>query len=69
MDRHNDVIALFQNIFISRRSRVVNYADIVIIATMFIKTTCKDSKKIKRIRNYVLKCNLNLPMCSYHVTS
>ena len=49
MDRHNDVIALFQNIFISRRSRVVNYAHIVIIATMFIKTTCKDSKKLKEL--------------------
>ena len=49
MDRHYDVIALFQNIFISRRCRVVNYADIVIIATMFIKTTCKDSKKLKEL--------------------
>ena len=27
---------------------------------MFIQTTFKDSKKIKRIRNYVLKCNLHL---------
>ena len=27
---------------------------------MIIKTTFKDSKKIKIIRNYVLKCNLYL---------
>ena len=40
--------------------RVVNFADIIKIATMFIKTTFKDSKKVKRIRNYVLKCNLYL---------
>ena len=42
------------------RLRVANFADIIKIATMFIKTTFKDSKKLKRIRNYVLKCNLYL---------
>ena len=31
------------------------FADIIKVATMFIKTTFKDSKKVKRIRNYVLK--------------
>ena len=30
------------------------------IATIFIKTTFKDSKKVKRIKNYVLKNNLYL---------
>ena len=38
--------------------RVANFADIIKTATMFIKTTFKDSEKVKRIRNYVLKCNL-----------
>ena len=38
-----------------RRPRVVNFADIIKIATIFIKTTFKDSNKIKRIKNYVLK--------------
>ena len=27
---------------------------------MFIETTLKDSNKVKRNRNYVLKCNLHL---------
>ena len=38
-----------------RRPRVVNFADIIKIATIFIKTTFKDSNKIKRVKNYVLK--------------
>ena len=50
----------FLNTFILRRPKVVNSACIIKIATMFIKTTFKDSKKVKRIRNYVLKCNLYL---------
>ena len=43
-----------------RRPRLANFADIVKIATMFTKTTFKDSKKLKRIKNYVLKRNLYL---------
>ena len=50
MDRNYDII-----IFILRRPTVANFADIINIAAMFIKTTFKDSKKVKRIRNYVLK--------------
>ena len=50
----------FQNPFILRRPRVAIFADIIKIVTMFIKTIFKDSKKIKRIRNYVSKCNLYL---------
>ena len=38
---------LFQNTFILRSPRVANFADITRIATMFIKTTFKDSKKLK----------------------
>ena len=38
--------SLFQNTFILRRPRVANFADIE-IATMFIETTFKDSKKLK----------------------
>ena len=41
--------------FILRRSKVTNFAEIIKIASMFIKTTFRDSNKIKRIRNYVLK--------------
>ena len=34
-----------------KKSRVTNFAGIIKIATMFIKTTFKDSNKVKRIRN------------------
>ena len=51
---------LFQNTFISRRFRVANFADIIKIVTMFIKTTFKESNKVKRIRHYALKWDLYL---------
>ena len=35
--------------FILRKSGVANFADIIKIATTFIKTTFKDAKKVKRI--------------------
>ena len=37
--------ALFQNTIILRKPRVANFADIMKITTMFIKTIFKDSKK------------------------
>ena len=49
---------LFQNAFILRKPRVTKFADIIKIATRFIKIAFKGSLKIKRIRNYVLKCSL-----------
>ena len=48
----------FHNTLILRRPRVANFADTMKVATMFIKTTFKDSKKVKIVGNYVLKCNL-----------
>ena len=39
---------------------VANFIEIIKIATMFIKATFKDSKKVKTIRDYVLKCNVYL---------
>ena len=49
---------LFQNTGILRRPGVATFADIIKIITRFIKKTFKDSRRAKRIRNYVLKCNL-----------
>ena len=43
-----------------RKPRVVNFADFIKIAIMFIKITFKDSKKVKQNRKYILKCNLYL---------
>ena len=37
---------LFQNIFVLSRPRVVDFADIIKIATTFVKTTYKDSKNL-----------------------
>ena len=41
------------------------FADIIKIAAMIIKKTFKDPKKVKRIRNYVLKCKLYLYFLIY----
>ena len=46
---------LFQLTFILRRPRVANFADIIKIATISIRTTIKDSNKVKENRNYALK--------------
>ena len=47
--------SLSQNTFILRRPRVANFADIIKITIILIKTTFKDSKKVKKFRNYALK--------------
>ena len=51
---------LFQVTFILRRPTVANFADIIKITTVFIRTIFEDSKKVKRNINYALKCNLYL---------
>ena len=53
MDKIYDAIFFISNIVILRRYREANFADILKIATMFIKTSFKDSKKL----NFALKCN------------
>ena len=60
MDRNDDVLNFISTYSVLERPRVANLADIIKIEAMFIKTTFKDSNKLKRIRNYVLKCNLCL---------
>ena len=40
--------------------RVANFTEIIKIITIFTKTIFKDTKKVKRIRSYVPKCNLYL---------
>ena len=44
--------SLFQNTFNIRKAALANLAEIIKIATIFIKTNFKDSEKVKRIRNY-----------------
>ena len=60
MDINDDVITFFQNTLILRRPGVTIFADIIKIVTIFIKTITQDSKKVKRIINYVSKSNLYL---------
>ena len=63
MDRNYDVIIFISKYLYFKKARAANFADIIKIATMFIKTVFKDSEKVKRIRNYVLKYNLYLYIC------
>ena len=51
---------LFENVIALGRPGVARFADIIKILTIFIKKVSKDSRKVKRDRNYVLKCNLYL---------
>ena len=54
MDRNYDVIieVIIDIIWghLKKKPGVANFADIVKIATIFIKTTLKDSKQVSRIR-------------------
>ena len=43
--------SLFQNTFVLNWPRVVNFADIIKIAIIVIKTTFKASKKLKEVEN------------------
>ena len=60
MGRHYDVITFFSKNLYFKRAWVALFADITKIVTMFIKTILKDSRKFRRIRNYVSKWNLYL---------
>ena len=53
-------LLFLQNTLILRKPGVAIFADIIKIVTMIIKRIFKDSTEVKRIRNYVLKCNLYL---------
>ena len=55
-----DIIPFFQKIFLLRRPGVAIFADIIKILNTLIKTILKDSRKVKRIRNYVSEWNLYL---------
>ena len=41
---------IFISKYLLRRPRVANFAGIIKIATMFIKATFKDSKKLKELK-------------------
>ena len=60
MDRNYDAMTFISKYHYFKKNWVTIFADIIKIVTMFIKTIFKDSRKVKRIRNYVSKCNLYL---------
>ena len=58
MDISYDVIIFLSKNLFSRRPGVAISADIIMLVTVFIKTIFTVSRKVKRIRNFVSKCNL-----------
>ena len=57
MDKNYNIITFIFEITLRPRSQ---FGNIIKIATIFIKTTVKNSKEVKIMRNYVLKSNLYL---------
>ena len=53
-------MTFLQNAFILRRPGVAIFAEIIKIVNMFLKTILKDSRKVRRIRNYASEWNLYL---------
>ena len=52
MERNYDVITFILKNLYFKKAGLATFADIK-IGTMFIKTTFKDAKEVKRIRNYL----------------
>ena len=59
MERNYDVITFISKYLYFKKAGLATFADIK-IGTMFIKTTFKDPKEVKRIRNYLSKWDLYL---------
>ena len=57
MNKNYDVITLISNYLYFKKALGSHFADIIKIVTFFIKTIFKYSRKVKRIRKYVQKCN------------
>ena len=57
MDRNYDVNLFFKKAFF-KKTWVAIFADIIKIVIIFIKTILKDSRKVRRIRNYESKWNV-----------
>ena len=53
-------LILLQKTFSLRKPKVAIFADVIKTANIFIKKTFKDSKKVKKIRNHVLKSDVYL---------
>ena len=60
MDKYYDVITFISKKLYFKKGWVAIFADIIKNVTMYIKTIFKNSRKVKRIRNYVSDCILYL---------
>ena len=60
MDRNYDVIIIISKYPYFQKTGVDIFADIIKIVTMYIETITKDSRKVRRIRNYVSQSNLHV---------
>ena len=60
MDKKYDIKTFISKKPILRMSWVAIFADIIKIVATLIKTIIKNSRKVKRIRNYVWKSNIYL---------
>ena len=60
MDRNYDVIIIISKYPYFQKTGVDIFADIIKIVTMDIETITKDSRKVRRIRNYVSQSNLHV---------
>ena len=58
MDKNYDVITIISKYPYFEKAWSSYCTDIIKIFTMFIKKITEDSKKVKRIKNYVSKTNL-----------
>ena len=60
MDRNYDVITFLSRKLYFKKAWVTIFTGIIKVVTIFSKTIFKDSRKVRRIRNYVSKWNLYL---------
>ena len=58
MDISYDVITFTSKYFYLKKALEPVFADVIKSVTFFVKKIFKDSRKIKRIRNFVSECNL-----------
>ena len=58
---YNVITFISKNLYFKKAwSSLAIVAEVIKIVTIFIKAIFKNSRKIKRIRNYVSNCNLYL---------
>ena len=61
MGRNFDVTTFIsKELYLKKTLGAATFVDFIKIVPMFIKTIFKESKKVKRIRNYVSSCYLYL---------